>query len=137
LEHNPGLIEEGVDKGVILATPTTLISLLKAVAFGWRQEAMAENAQLISDLGTALYERIGTMAAHLDKLGAQIQRCATIFNQTVGSFEKRVLVTARRFHDLGVAKKGGAIPYIEPIEKNVQQITLTEPDLLDTWKSQK
>ena len=122
LEQSPGLIEEGVEKGVVLATPTTLISLLKAIAFGWRQETMAQNAEHISALGMALYERIATMADHLDNLGKQIERCAALFNQTVGSFERRVLVAARRFHDLGVEKKGVEIPHITVTEKHVRKI---------------
>ena len=127
LEHNPGLIEEGVDKGVILATPTTLISLLKAVAFGWRQETMAKNAQIISTLGKALYERIGTMAEHLDKLGRQIDKCVSTYNQAIGSFERRVLVSARKFNELGITKKDGEeLAYINPVEKATRQI-----DVLD------
>jgi DNA recombination protein RmuC len=124
LEQKPDLIEQGVTKGVILATPTTLIALLKAVAFGWRQETMAKNAERISALGIALYERIGTMANHLEKLGTQIERCASIFNQTAGSFERRVLVAARRFHDLGVGKGEKDIPQVQPTEKKVHKIIM-------------
>ncbi|MBW2109592.1 MAG: DNA recombination protein RmuC, partial [Deltaproteobacteria bacterium] len=123
LEYNPGLIEEGVSKGVILATPTTLISLLKAVAFGWRQEAMAKNAEEISNLGKALYERIGTLSEHFDRLGRHIEKCVAAYNQVVGSFEHRVLVSARRFGDLGVKKKSGEpIAYVSPVEKAPRRI---------------
>ena len=129
LEYNPGLIEEGVSKGVILATPTTLISLLKAVAFGWRQEIMTENAAAISKLGKELYERINTMAEHLQNLGKNIEKCVSTYNQVVGSFERRVLTSARRFSDLGITKKdGGEIPYVAPAEKTTRQISLPEPD---------
>jgi len=130
LERNPGLIEEGVNKGVILATPTTLISLLKAVAFGWRQETMAQNAERISALGMTLYERIGVMAEHLENLGKHIERCTSAFNQTIGSFERRVLVTARRFHDLGIEKgDGGKLVHIDPMEKNVRKIGLLDSNI--------
>ncbi len=124
LEQNPGLIEEGVSKGVILATPTTLISLLKAVAFGWRQETMAKNAQAISNLGKELYERINTMAEHLEKLGQNIEKCVSTYNQVIGSFERRVLASARKFGELGITKRDGAqIPYLSPVEKTTRQIS--------------
>lgn len=127
LEYNPGLIEEGVGKGVILATPTTLISLLKAVAFGWRQETMAKNAEVISLLGKELYERIGTMAEHLDRLGQNIEKCVSTYNQVVGSFERRVLASARKFSELGITKRDGReIPYISPAEKTTRRISLVE-----------
>jgi DNA recombination protein RmuC len=129
LEHNPGLIEEGVSKGVILATPTTLISLLKAVAFGWRQETMAKNAEAISLLGKELYERISTMAEHLERLGRRIEKCVSTYNQVIGSFERRVLASARKFSGLGIAKRGGAeITYLSPVEKTTRQISLPEPN---------
>ena len=126
LEQNPGLIEEGVSKSVILATPTTLISLLKAVAFGWRQETMAKNAQAISNLGKELYERINTMAEHLERLGHHIEKCVSTYNQVIGSFERRVLASARKFGELGITKRDGAqIPYLSPVEKTTRQITTT------------
>ena len=129
LEYAPGLIEEGVGKGVILATPTTLISLLKAVAFGWRQEAMAKNAEVISLLGKELYERISTMAEHLDRLGRDIQKSVSTYNQVIGSFERRVLASARKFSELGIRRKGGAeIIYFSPVEKTTCRASLPEPD---------
>lgn len=127
LEQNPGLIEEGVSKGVILATPTTLISLLKAVAFGWQQETLAKNAEAISNLGKELYGRISTMTEHLENLGQNIAKCVSTYNQVIGSFERRVLASARKFGDLGITKRGGAqIPYISPVEKTPRQISQTE-----------
>ncbi len=129
LELNPGLIEEGVSKGVILATPTTLISLLKAVAFGWRQETMAKNAEEISGLGKELYERISTMAEHLEGLGRNIGKCVSTYNQVIGSFERRVLASARKFSELGIAKRDQAeIVHISPVEKATRQVNLVEPD---------
>ena len=130
LEHNPRLIEEGVAKGVILATPTTLISLLKAVAFGWRQETMAQNAEAISNLGKELYERISTMAEHLNNLGRHIEKSVSVYNQVIGSFERRVLASARKFSELGVTKRDGAeILYVSPTEKTTRQVSL--PDLTE------
>jgi len=129
LEHNPGLIEEGVGKGIILATPTTLISLLKAVAFGWQQEKMTKNAEAISALGKELYERISTMAEHLDNLGRNIDKCVSTYNQAIGSLERRVLVSARKFGQLGIRKRDGAeIPYVNSVEKATRQITFSESD---------
>lgn len=133
LEQNPGLIEEGVDKGVILATPTTLISLLKAVAFGWRQETMAKNAEVISNLGKELYERINTMTEHLDRLGRDVQRCVSTYNQVIGSFERRVLASARKFTEVGITKRDGAeIPLIDPVEKTTRQISLVPSNECDS-----
>jgi DNA recombination protein RmuC len=127
LEQNPGLIEEGVGKGVILATPTTLISLLKAVAFGWRQETIAESAQAISQLGKELYRRISTMAEHLEKLGRNVEKCVSTYNQVIGSFERRVLASARKFGELGVTD-GARIAYLTPVEKTTRQPTPLGPN---------
>jgi len=105
VSHNPKLIERGVEDGVVLATPTTLISLLKTVAFGWQQEKMAENARRISELGTELFERISTMGRHINSLGRDIERAAGSYNKVVGSLERRVLSSARKFKELGISSK--------------------------------
>ncbi len=105
LSKNPQLIELGVQKNVILATPTTLISLLKTVAFGWQQEKLTENARKISELGTELFERLSTMGQHINNLGRDIERSTHTYNKVVGSLERRVLSSARKFKDLGITQK--------------------------------
>jgi DNA recombination protein RmuC len=102
LSRNPGLIESGVQKNVILATPTTLIALLKAVAYGWRQEQAAANAETVCRQGRELYERLQVMARHMDQMGKALQSCVQHYNRMAGSLERRVLTAARRFEDLGV-----------------------------------
>jgi len=105
LSKNPQLIEMGVQKNVILATPTTLISLLKTVSFGWQQEKLTENARKISELGTELFERLSTMGQHINNLGRDIERSSQTYNKVVGSLERRVLSSARKFKDLGITQK--------------------------------
>ena len=105
LSKNPQLIELGVRKNVILATPTTLISLLKTVAFGWQQEKLTENARKISELGVELFERLSTMGQHINNLGRDIERSTHTYNKVVGSLERRVFSSARKFKDLGITQK--------------------------------
>jgi DNA recombination protein RmuC len=123
-QHDPSLIEFGVSRQVIPASPTTLISLLRAIAYGWRQERIAQNAQEISELGRELYERIATMAEHFDGLGRALERSVETYNRAVGSLESRVLVSARRFRELGVA--GEELPASPSIERAVRGVVAVE-----------
>ncbi|MCJ7617399.1 MAG: DNA recombination protein RmuC, partial [Desulfobacterales bacterium] len=125
LVKNPQLIEEGVNKGVILATPTTLISLLKTVSFAWRQENVSENAKAISELGRELYIRLNSMAKHINKLGRDIERCTITYNDTIGSFESRVLTSARKFKELGISLPGDKdIVGIGPAKEKARKIDI-------------
>jgi DNA recombination protein RmuC len=117
LQCDPGLIERGVDHGVILATPTTLIALLRAVSYGWRQEALADNAREISALGRTLHERLATLAGHFGKLGKSLENAVGHYNAAVGSYETRVLGCARKFEDLQAAAENTTLPALEPIER--------------------
>ena len=103
LEHDPTLIEEGVGKNVILAAPTTLIAMLKAVHYGWKQETIAENALAISKAGQELYERTATLMEHLTRVGVSLGSAVGAFNDVLNSYESRVVPSARRLKELGVA----------------------------------
>jgi DNA recombination protein RmuC len=117
LEGDPSLIESGAAQNVILATPTTL---LRAVAYGWRQEKLAENAAEISALGKDLYKRLSDMGNHWNRLGQSLERSVEAYNAAVGSLENRVLVSARRFAELKTAPLGVEIAELEPVETCVR-----------------
>ena len=103
LEAEPDLIERAAEKHVVLATPTTLIALLRTVAMGWSHATLAERTREIHALGRDLHDRLGVMGGHLDKLGRSLRGSVEAYNATVGSLEARVLVSARQFGDLGVS----------------------------------
>jgi DNA recombination protein RmuC len=104
LSHDPELIERGVDRRVLIAGPTTLIALLRAISYGWQQERMAENATAVSKLGRELFERIRTLNERFGSLGRKLDGAVEAYNAAVGSFESRVQVSARRMAELGVAR---------------------------------
>ncbi|MBN8729207.1 MAG: DNA recombination protein RmuC [Acidobacteria bacterium] len=115
LEEDPSLIEFGAEHRVILATPTTLIALLKATAYGWRQQQLADNANTVRELGKTLYARLNAFTGHLDDLRRNLERSVESYNRSVASLESRVLVSARRFHDLSEIETP-EIPVLEPVE---------------------
>jgi len=127
LEQDPSLIEFGVMNKVIPASPTTLIALLKAVAYGWNQEKLARNAQQISALGKELHERLRKLAGHITGVGTNLDRAVEAYNQAVGSLENRVLVSARKFAELG-ASVAEDIPELDPIETTSRALSFESDD---------
>ena len=143
LEQDSGLIERGVAQKVIPASPTTLIALLKAVAYGWNQEKLARNAQEISILGKELYERLRNLGGHVKNVGRELDSAVEAYNKAVGSLESRVMVSARRFAELG-APVAEEIAELIPIEKTTRNLTFefddpenpeTDPDTEPAGKS--
>jgi DNA recombination protein RmuC len=125
LEQDPSLIEEGVNQQVILATPTTLIALLRAVAYGWRQETIAESAKAISDLGRELYGRLATLTEHFAKVGRGLETAVRSYNETVGSLETRVLPSARKFREQGISP-ASELTELPAVDRGVRPVTAPE-----------
>jgi DNA recombination protein RmuC len=126
LEFDPTLIELGVAQNVIIATPTTLIALLRSVAYGWRQEGLAENAKAIGELGKELYKRVADMTSHMGKLGKSLENAVESYNNTVGSLETRVLVSARRFKELQSEVQGVEIPALPQVDRRPRNLQAPE-----------
>jgi DNA recombination protein RmuC len=126
LQEDPSLLEFGVEQKVLIATPVNLIGLLRAIAYGWRQEAIAANAKEISDLGAELYKRIADLGGHWIDVGRSLNRTVEAFNGAVGSLESRVLVSARRFKELGAAPASVGIEVLEPVEKTARSLKVLD-----------
>ena len=124
-ERDPGLLEDGVKQRVIFATPLTLIALLRAVAYGWTQERIADNARKISDLGKELYDRVATLTQHFRALGQSLGKSVRAYNDAVGSLEGRVLTSARKFKELGATPQNEILE-LEPIERATREIQAAE-----------
>lgn len=129
LQVDPSLIENGVEQRVILATPTTLITLLKAVSFGWRQERLAENAKQIAELGKDLYKRISDMTGHISDVGQKLGKAVESYNKAIGSLETRVMVSARRFRDLHVGTEQEEIEQLVPVDTTPRGMMLPAASL--------
>ncbi|MDQ6937712.1 MAG: DNA recombination protein RmuC [Actinomycetota bacterium] len=127
LREDPSLLEHAFARDVVLATPSTLIALLRTVAYTWRQEALAANAAEVHQLGRQLYQRLATMGDHLDKLGRSLGGAVTTYNQTVASLESRVLVSARRFNDLQVVGPGDELTTPQQLLLSPRSPSLEEP----------
>ena len=119
MEQDPKLLEDALKNKVILATPTSIIALLRAVAFGWRQLSVAENAEKIRELGEDLYHRLATFAEHLQKLGKHLDASVEQFNKATGSLDRQVLSGARKFKELGIERKKD-IPELKIVENTTK-----------------
>jgi DNA recombination protein RmuC len=117
LEYDPSLLEAGMEQRVIIATPTTLIALLRAIAYGWKQESLSRHAEEVSRLGHELYKRLIDMSSHFSKMGRSLSAAVDSYNKGIGSFESRVLVTARKFKDMGAASSHSEIEELSLVEK--------------------
>ncbi len=128
LDVDPSLLEAGVEAGVIPASPTTLIALLRTVAYGWQQETVAESARAVSKLGRELYERLGIFTGHFASVGKSLDAAMRNYNNAVGSYETRVLVTARKFPELGAGSN--ELPDVPPISTQSRPLLAAAGDEL-------
>jgi DNA recombination protein RmuC len=122
LESDPELIEDSMARRVLIATPTTLVAMLRAVAYGWQQERVAESAQAVSDLGRELHARLVKLSSLLSTLGNRLNGAVRAYNETVGSYEARVLPGARRFAEHGAVAEGRELPQLEQVTINARSI---------------
>jgi DNA recombination protein RmuC len=130
LDHDPSLLEAGIESGVVRvipASPTTLIAMLRTIAYAWQQEAVAESAREVGQLGRELYERLGTFAKHFSKIGRSLDTAVGSYNEAVGSFESRVLVSARKFSDHGITSD--APPETPIVERQTRPFFAPELDV--------
>ncbi len=134
VQQDAGLLEFGFERNVYPASPATLVSLLRAAHYGWQQATVAESARKIRDLGVELSERLRVMSDHLNDLGRSLGRAVDAFNNAAGSFEHRVLVSARRFRDLGAAGSK-ELPELEPVERSVREIAPPEGEPAEESKA--
>ena len=125
LEADPTLIEDAMARRVLIATPTTLLAMLRAVGYGWQQERVAESAQAISDLGRELHGRLVKLSNLLSTLGSRLNSTVKAYNETVGSYEARVLPAARRFADHGAVAEGSELPEIEQVTTSARSVNAT------------
>lgn len=125
LDQDRQLLEDALAAKVILATPTSLVALLRAIAFGWRQEALTENAEHIRKVGEDLYQRLGTFADHLLKVGKNLDASVSAYNRAVGSFDSRILPSARKFTELGIAAKTEVVE-LDQIERTARTVQSAE-----------
>ena len=124
LERDPGLLEHALTHKVHIATPTTLVTMLRTAQYAWQQEALSENARAVFDLGRELYDRLAGLGKHVDRLGHALTKAVSAYNQTVGSLESRVMVSARRLNDLGIV--GEDISPLEPVEETARALSAPE-----------
>lgn len=127
LEAEPALLEHGFGRDVIIATPSTLLALLRTVAYSWRQERLAHDAAAVLEAGRTVHARLSTLSGHLTRLGSALGSALTRYNETVGSYERSVLVATRRFDDLGVA--AAPVPTPAPVEGTVRALRPPSPEL--------
>ena len=131
LEADPALLEDAMAQRVLIATPTTLLALLRAVAYGWQQERVAESAQAISELGRELHGRIVKLSSLLSTLGSRLNSAVRAYNETVGSYESRVLPSARRFADHGAVASGRDLPAIEQVTVSARSVDCADAEAVE------